>query len=221
MANISKRQLRNNEKLINGLENGTVNPEKFLEEYVPTRQEIGQFFTPKEVVNKILSFACIEQDEKVLEPSCGIGNILYYLPKDAIGIELDHKTAELARKITKREIVESNLFSVYKDYLNTFDCIVGNPPFGNTAGRKYLEHQLEVGETRAEIMAIECIYHMLKEGGRAILLLPTMISKGGRNYSKLYKFIEKYDTCLEMVYNCGVVDFKTTKINVGIYEMWK
>ena len=221
MANISTKQLRKNEKLIEGLNNGTINHEEFLKDYVPTRTEMGQFFTPKEVVDKMLSFAGITYGEKVLEPSCGIGNILYYLPNDAIGIEWDNKTNELAKKITGREIINGNLFSIYRDYIGQFDCIVGNPPFGDTPGRKDLDHELEVGETRAEIMAIECIYQMLKEGGRAVLLLPTMIAKGGRNYSKLYKFIENHDTCLEMVYDCGYVDFKTTKIGVGIYEMWK
>lgn len=220
MANISTRQLKANDKLITGIEQGVITPDKFMEGYVPTRTDLGQFFTPLEVVEKMLTYADIKEGNKVCEPSCGIGNILISLPKDAIGIEWDTKTAELARKLTCREVINDNLFEVYKNYIGEFDLILGNPPFGDTPGRE-LEEPLEVGKARTEIMAIECIYHMLKDGGHAILLLPVMISQGGRNYSKLYKFIENHDACLEMVHNCGIVDFKTTKVNVGIYEMWK
>lgn len=221
MANISTRQLRKNQKLIDGLSDKTVNAEEFMSDYVPTRTELGQFFTPLDVVDKMLSYASIREGEKVLEPTCGVGNILHKLPEDALGIELDTNTAELAKQLTGREVVNDNLFSVFMDYENTFDCVVGNPPFGNKMpGTQYLDYEFESG-ARAEAMAIEAIYHMLKEDGRAVLLLPSMIAQGGRNYSKLYKFLESKEACLEMVYNCGVVDFKTTKIGCSIYELWK
>jgi len=57
MANISTRQLRKNEKLISGLENGTVAAENFLNEYIPTRTDMGQFFTPIDIVEKMIAFA--------------------------------------------------------------------------------------------------------------------------------------------------------------------
>ena len=81
------------------------------------KELLGQFFTPNAIVEKMV--ALIQNNGKVLEPSCGDGafyNSLKHL--DIVGIEID---AEVACK--------GSLVMDFFDWTEKVDTIIGNPPY--------------------------------------------------------------------------------------------
>lgn len=110
-------------------------------------KEFGDFQTPLPLVRKILSTLGPVGDrwERVLEPTCGAGNFIRGIlelenpPQEVIGIELQDKYVEKARRIplregTRVEIIARDIFGLDlgKDLIwrnkGPF-LVIGNPPW--------------------------------------------------------------------------------------------
>jgi site-specific DNA-methyltransferase (adenine-specific) len=92
--------------------------------------DLGQYFTPKWASEVLVKDELGENDNQfVLEPSCGDGSILSCLPSGcrAIGVEIDPGMARKARKTGHRIICEDIRNVDLED--NIFDAVIGNPPF--------------------------------------------------------------------------------------------
>ena len=61
------------------------------------KTELGQFFTPDFVAQEMSNL--IQNHGSLLEPSCGNGVFLQYLPKTAVAIEIDPDVAPKNAKI--------------------------------------------------------------------------------------------------------------------------
>lgn len=78
---------------------------------------------------------------KVFEPGMGIGNFAGLMPADIAtrsdynGIELDHTTARIARLLYPRYGVRQDDFTRAPLPKDTFDLVIGNPPFADVAVR--------------------------------------------------------------------------------------
>ncbi len=82
-------------------------------------RDLGQFFTPPNVVKKMLGLR--ENNGSILEPSCGDGAFLKQLEEHAVGVEVDRTVIRDSRVI----------FGDFLSYplRNKFDTIIGNPPY--------------------------------------------------------------------------------------------
>ena len=110
---------------------------------MPSKQHtFGQFETPLEVADLLLSLCLRRADDRVLDPSCGAGVLLQraaqwqaWLSVDEKskleqlwGVELDEKAAAAAwRQLPQAHILHQNFFTV--EPRASFDAIVGNPPY--------------------------------------------------------------------------------------------
>jgi len=72
------------------------------------KKDLGQFYTPQEIVNYMIKFLNINQDSKILDPTCGCGvflvtayNHLKKINKDAMeniyGVDLNTSATKIAR----------------------------------------------------------------------------------------------------------------------------
>lgn len=82
---------------------------------------LGQVFTPKPIVDRMINLITAKEPKLILEPSSGSGN--FYLPlkekyKNVIGIELDKNIAH------KNAIINSYFNTKYQP-----NVIIGNPPY--------------------------------------------------------------------------------------------
>ncbi len=95
------------------------------------REDLGQFFTPFWAAESLVErhFPDLDAGDLVLEPSCGTGAFLAAIPDHvpAIGVEIDPSVAEIARKRTRRRIIDGDFRTLPLDLRPT--CILGNPPF--------------------------------------------------------------------------------------------
>ena len=80
------------------------------------RQDFGQFFTPSELTIKMIEkFQSINEDDVVLDPTCGAGNLLAAvlaagLTKNVQGIELDEEILKICQdRLSKFNVPLINL----------------------------------------------------------------------------------------------------------------
>ncbi|MFK4706215.1 adenine-specific DNA-methyltransferase [Roseateles asaccharophilus] len=125
------------------------------------QKALGQYFTPRWVAEAIVDqhFSDLRPGATVVEPSCGDGVFLHALPShvNAIGIEIDPRWAEKARRETGRQVLLGDFLQV--PLPSQIDALVGNPPF------------------QADVVAgfLDRAHPLLAEGGKFGMILPAYI----------------------------------------------
>lgn len=110
-----------------------------------SRKALGAYYTPTNIVKKIVKNLNFANSKKILDPCCGSGNFLLQLPEN-LNIEeiFGNDINQTAIKITRLNMILKykirNLDILYKNFTNTnflinnneekFDYIIGNPPWG-------------------------------------------------------------------------------------------
>jgi predicted RNA methylase len=124
-----------------------------------TQKALGQFPTPVWFAEALVEryFPRLGAQDQIVEPSCGPGSFLMALPEDvpAIGVEIDPRTAAIARINTGRTIIEGDFTTAAIDVRPTL--IIGNPPFNLSIIDGFLKRA----------------YELLEDGGQVGLILPT------------------------------------------------
>lgn len=97
-------------------------------------KKLDQFYTRSDIAKMFVSIINImkplSEFDMVIEPSAGTGNILKYLPEDAIGFDLEPKSGWY----NDRLILKQDFFKYKSPYdplhYNIDIACIGNPPFG-------------------------------------------------------------------------------------------
>jgi SAM-dependent methyltransferase len=91
--------------------------------------ELGQFFTPPELCEQIVSSLQPSKTDKVADFTCGSGNFFnYFNEKNCYGCEIETVAYKVARKLyPSAEILQGDFSEV--TFSTTFDLVLGNPPF--------------------------------------------------------------------------------------------
>jgi adenine-specific DNA methylase len=153
----------------------------------PTAQKLrGGYYTPPEIAEFVAKWACAP-GAKALEPSCGDGAILRFVPEgvDATGIEYFAAEATAAREAAPAaEVLTADFFDwVSTAQAGSWDAVIGNPPFIR------FQHWTEPTRTRAfDLMRsvsmkptkltnawvpfVVASTLMLRPGGRLAMVLP-------------------------------------------------
>ena len=142
----------------------------------------GQFFTPREIVDFIMALVRPRAYETVIDPACGSGGFLiaaseYTRPENLHGVELNSALARIAQLNmemhggSSENILNAN--SLFDQIDEQYDIVLANPPYGLTVSDKDGAYTLsKKGKVKSEVAFLERIYHLLKPGGRAALLIP-------------------------------------------------
>lgn len=129
--NISQFILNALDKGINLEDIGTLF-EKSLEQL--ERKNKGQFYTPKEIVNYMVSYLKVSSRKKIIDPACGCGSFLLAIMEEIKKQEKDPNFSNIygidinknAAEITKLSLIIKSDFK--KEYIEIFDknIVVGN-----------------------------------------------------------------------------------------------
>lgn len=134
-------------------------PDRAMSDGIAYDETLGQWMTPSWAARAICEEALsgVGRDDIIVEPSCGIGRFLHALPSEvhAIGVEIDPRLADVARRETGRTVVTGD-FRTTPLPVEYATRIVGNPPF-----------QLDVFEGM-----LDRAHSLLVEEGQAVLILP-------------------------------------------------
>jgi len=158
---------------------------------VEVRHENGQYFTHKELVNLIIKKIPITQESKVLDPTCGAGAFLIEAIKktdaeNVYGVDIDGKALDLCKvnlnsqkKINTKNFVKANFIKDDIFRKNSFDVVIGNPPFQNLKADGsdydsnypiYKKVLSNIGNSATLVLARS--YELLKDGGYMGFVLP-------------------------------------------------
>ena len=129
---------------------------------------LGQFFTPADIVDKMLALRC--NHGSVLEPAAGAGAFLSRLEAGAVGIEIDANIGFADGRLLRGD------FFAYST-TNKFDTIIGNPPYVRfqdiEASVKALL-PMDMFDRRSNLYLFfiaKCVEH-LEDGGELIFITP-------------------------------------------------
>jgi len=161
------------------------------------RKARGSYYTPLSVVNTVISSIAenVDLSEKsIFDPCCGAGNFilamgdyvtshdfLYGQDIDLLAIQLTRLSFSLRYKITNMEFLYSH-FTCSDTLIDapkqTYDIILGNPPWGGELGKDYSENLLRLYSTAAVRgtdtydLFIEQSLRLLNDGGLLAFVLP-------------------------------------------------
>lgn len=93
---------------------------------ISVKNKYGQYFTPKLIVDLMISLSKIKKDASILEPSCGEGVFIENLKergfKNIIGYEIDKTLFSKTENIINASFITAEIDT-------KFDLIIGNPPY--------------------------------------------------------------------------------------------
>lgn len=149
-------------------------------------KRFGQFFTPQDVAQTLVRWAVHRRDDRILDPSCGDGEFLVCHPY-SVGIEIDSRHAATARERAPASLVhESDFFAWAEQTHETFDAVVGNPPFIRYQGFsgdmrvRALKLAKKIGADLPQLTSswapfIAGAATLLRQGGRLSFVVPAEI----------------------------------------------
>lgn len=173
--------------------------EYFLRTSITLGNDMGEYFTPRHLVNLMVELAEPKFGETVYDPTCGTGGFLIYAfnyIKERCAINesnykiLKEKTL-FGREITNTaKIAKMNMIITgdghnnieQKDTLEfplkeRYDIVLANPPYGQITdyGSYY-----PISSNNGDAVFIQHIFMSLKEGGRAAVVIPEgLLFRGG------------------------------------------
>lgn len=146
----------------------------------------GAYFTPPALAEALACWAIRNEDDRLLDPSCGDGRFIA-AHSNSVGIEQDPKSAQAAIAAANWALVHEGDFFQWADATpERFECAAGNPPF--------IRYQNFKGEIRRKALAIcaragaqftglssswplflVATANLLKRGGRMAFVVPAEI----------------------------------------------
>lgn len=157
---------------------------------------LGQFFTPREVADFIVSFALNHTSLRrtACDPACGDGIFLLSLIRhgfEPLGVDVDKNVINQIPENVKKYIRVENGLTLNEE--EKFDLVVGNPPFSSKYGRvrgdilRYFELGKQRSSQAIEILFLEKFIKLCSEEGVIGIILPHGIFSDLR-----LSFVRKY-----------------------------
>lgn len=144
-------------------------------------QRLDQYFTRPALAKAVVEWAELKPGMKVLEPSCGAGNLVRWMPDgvEVTAMDIDQQVLNA----WPEEMLRPNVDQVGGDFLDTklpsdaFDMVIMNPPYGfigSGAGRKAAD--------RVHVQ------HALRMAPHVIVLARANFLWGQERYQHIFRF---------------------------------
>ena len=187
----------------------------------------GQFKTPDHLTELMVEMVSPDLNDSILDPFCGTGTLLIqaakYIHKNEQSLlSEEDKKIQFSRDIFQGNDFNSTISNLGKIRLflngikpnisdqdtlsdqflegkqDKFSLIISNPPFGIFRSERY-SRVLELNTNKSELLIIEACLKMLKEGGRAAIIVPPGLLFGSsKEHVQIRKKLVE-DNCLEGV----------------------
>ena len=185
-----------------------------------SKKNAGEFYTPRSVVSLLVKILSPQPGETVYDPACGTGGMLIeairYMNDDRAtygriyGQEKNLATSAIARmnlflhgaqdfKVTQGDTLRNPNY-LYRGELQTFDCVIANPPFslknwGADAFSSDVYGRNMWGTPSDSNANFAWLQHMVKsmdaKNGRCTVILPQgVLFQGGKEGEIRQKLIE-------------------------------
>jgi adenine-specific DNA-methyltransferase len=174
------------------------------------KNNLGQFFTTDESLQKKLYEFILNKPKLILEPSIGAGDLINYIlsksPKILFDMYEIDTNIEFLNTINKKNIIFGDFLK--KKINKTYDTIIGNPPYVKTSkGNLYIDF-------------IEKCYNLLNENGELIFIIPSDFFKLTSS-SKLLNIMIENGTFTHIYHPHNENLFENASIDVIIFRYCK
>lgn len=159
---------------------------------ITTAAEMGFFATPDPLAKRLVELAGLKGGEVVLEPSAGEGAIVDWLQAagaNVVAVEMDG--GRQAKLTVRRQMIHDWTCAVrvidaidFMDFtwLDPFDAVVMNPPFGKVGKGDHIDHLYHA-------------FNLLKPGGVLVAVMPASVEfRTNARYVQLRAFVRKFGT---------------------------
>ena len=180
-----------------------------------TQKKVGQFRTPRHIIDFIVSAVAPQKNERVLDPACGSAGFLVAahthvmrhgdslspadkrkLAQNIVGHDIDPGMVRLAmvnlylHKIKSPQVREYDSLSDDSLWEERADVILANPPFMTPRGGIQPHGRFMIPARRSEVLFVDYIAEHLSPQGRAGVIVPEgIIFQSGKAYKTLRKML--------------------------------
>lgn len=160
------------------------------------RKKLGQYFTPRPLIESLFKeLPANKTNLKILDPACGTGEFLklakcHFPDPELYGWEIDEKLAKIAGHLVPKAKI-SIADSLTKESSDTFDLVIGNPPYYEfKPAKEIVQKYYDVINGRANIygLFIKKGLQCLKKGGYLAFVVPPSMNNGAY-FNRLRQYI--------------------------------
>ncbi|MBL8767345.1 MAG: SAM-dependent DNA methyltransferase [Planctomycetes bacterium] len=148
------------------------------------RKQLGQFFTPRSLRERLLAGIELPPHARVIDPACGTGEFLLtarerFPDATLVGVEIDPELAQIARaNVPDADIRIGDALRM--PHLGTYDAVIGNPPYFELKASDVPASMRGVVAGRPNVFAL-FVKHgldLLVDGGVMAFVLPPSMNNG-------------------------------------------
>jgi len=161
----------------------------------------GQFRTPRHIIQLLVELINPSEKDKVGDPACGIGgfllgayqHVLEHIDLSLLGdkekelLDSQYQGYDIDVTMVRLGLMNMMMHGIdnpnidYMDTLSkkfdhgelgTYDVILANPPFTGNLNKGEIDDTLSLSTTKTELLFIERIHTMLRNGGTAGVIIP-------------------------------------------------
>jgi type I restriction enzyme M protein len=182
--------------------------EYFLKNSITIGNDLGEYFTPRHIVNLMIDLTEPKFGERVYDPTCGTGGFLIgtfnYVKrrcantKDNMSVLKEHtvygRELTSTAKIAKMNMILTGdghtniqqMDSLENPVKHEYDLVLANPPYGQDTdfGSYY-----PIPSLNGDAIFIQHIFMSLKEGGRAGVIIPEGLLFRGSADQKVREYL--------------------------------
>jgi len=164
------------------------------------REEMGQYFTPESVRERLVDALFGRSDvpasePSVLDPACGTGEFLLtarerFDDPELVGWEVDDEVADIAREVVPDARIETT-DALREETDRRFDVVIGNPPYFEFDPDDDLRQRYEesvYGRVNIYSLFIQKGIEVLRDGGFLAYVVPPSV-KNGAYFSAVREYV--------------------------------
>ena len=188
---------------------------EYLLSILGSQGELGQFRTPRHIIDFIVSVVKPSKTDTILDPACGTGGFLIsaykhilkkntemsYAERTAVlgnltGYDIEPSMVRIAdmnmylHGCTAPNIVEYDTLTFDEKWDDKFDVILANPPFFTPKGGITPHNKFSISSKKAEVLFSEYIMGHISRSGKGAFIVPEgIIANNQSAYIQLRKMM--------------------------------
>lgn len=170
---------------------------EYLLSILGSQGELGQFRTPRNIIDFIVSVVKPSKTDTILDPACGTGGFLisaykYILSsndnmgydeknsilKNLVGYDIEPSMVRISEMnmylhgCTSPNIIEYDTLTFDDRWEEKYDVILANPPFFTPKGGITPHNKFSISSKKAEVLFSEYIMSHIARGGKGAFIVP-------------------------------------------------
>jgi type I restriction enzyme M protein len=197
---------------------------------------LGQYFTPRHIVDFMLSIVGTKPGDSIYDPAAGTGGFLVQAgavndlgnsPVQLYGREINHTVSRLLvinfvlNGLDPIGLSRGDSLANDTQDSNRYDVVLTNPPFGGQIGNKAALARFPITSSSTEALLLQHVVDSLRPGGRAAVICPEGLLANLGSDRQVREHVLRECEVDAVVSLPGGVFFPYTGVKTGILRLTK